>query len=561
MHRVNDSTIVKSPSATVQLVLAGVAALLLLWGLGSTYLWQDEAATAVLAQRMLRFGRPLAYDGVNLITIDHFAAEDVTSLDQRTADPQAAVRYYINRGDFKKDSTWKWQPWGQFVVAAASLKMLGANTIAARLPFALAGILTLLILYRICFIYLQDSRIALLAAIFLISNAYWILHTRQCRYYSLSSLFLMLTLASYMHWQAGGRGGVPLFVLSAWGWFQVDYGTVWPVLAILFVDALIAQRRSWWRPLLVGIVLSAAIAPFAFYYEIWGRVSVPVEPWVQRFERNLFNINEYVGPMLIVAAAILIWSRRRNTLLSVERRLVGICCAILIAMVLWVPTVAPAAFLRYSIIVAPLGCLLTAWVLVQLGKITSSSLNPALPWIGAAIFVLTPWLSLPLHALRPRTLLHATVLRPELNLLRERVFGHPLDPNRPVIEWLRQNAAPDDEILINYEDVPLMFYLPNPIRGGIAAFRVEDDSRKPPEFLVLRRSVTFVHWPVFEREMQRYAWAPIPVEAPDIVCGVCPDPVERSHPAHPLPIYVARRVGASDTSRQKPSEEAISPGH
>jgi len=198
---------------------------------------------------------------------------------------------------------------------------------------------------------------------------------------------------------------------------------------------------------------------------------------------------------------------------------------------------------------------------VQLGKITSSSLNPVLPWIGAAIFVLTPWLSLPLHALRPRTLLHATVLRPELNLLRERVFGHPLDPNRPVIEWLRQNAAPDDEILINYEDVPLMFYLPNPIRGGIAAFRVEDDSRKPPEFLVLRRSVTFVHWPVFEREMQRYAWAPIPVEAPDIVCGVCPDPVERSHPAHPLPIYVARRVGASDTSRQKPSEEAISPGH
>jgi hypothetical protein len=33
-----------------------------------------------------------------------------------------------------------------------------------------------------------------------------------------------------------------------------------------------------------------------------------------------------------------------------------------------------------------------------------------------------------------------------------------------VIDWLRRNAPPTDEILINYEDVPLVFHLPNPIR-------------------------------------------------------------------------------------------------
>ena len=535
----NDSPIAKTPCIKAQAVLTALAALLLLWGLGHSYLWQDEAATAVLAQRMLRYGRPLAYDGVNLITIDHFAAENEDSAGQRAADPQAAVRFYVNRGDFKKDTTWKWQPWGQFVVAAASLKLLGATTVAARLPFALAGILTVLVLYRFAFKYFQDSRLALLAAVFLIFNAYWILHSRQCRYYALSSLFLMLTLASYARWQTGKRGGATLFVLSAWCWFQVDYGTVWPVLAVLFVDALIAQWRNWWQPVSVGIVLSVTIAPFAAYYEIWGRVSVPQDPWFQRFARNLFNINEYVAPVLIVSGAIALWAYRRKTMLPFERRLIGICCACLLAMLLWVPAVAPAAFLRYSILVAPLGCLLTAWVLVQFGRLT----RPGLTWIGAAIFLLTPWLSLPLHVLRPHTLLHATIMRPDLKVLREAVFGHPPDPNRPVIEWLKATAAPSDEILVNYEDIPLMFYLPNPIRGGIAGFRAEDDSRKPPDFLVLRRSVQFVHWPLFDHELQHYTWKSAAVKAPDIICGSCPDPAERYDASHAASIYVARRVG------------------
>ena len=53
------------------------------------------------------------------------------------------------------------------------------------------------------------------------------------------------------------------------------------------------------------------------------------------------------------------------------------------------------------------------------------------------------------------------------------------------------NAAPNDEILINYEDIPLMYYLPNPIRGGISAFRVEDDRtnlrRRGPRHALLAR--------------------------------------------------------------------------
>ena len=118
-----------------QTVLALTAAVLLLWGLNEKYLWQDEAQTAVLATRLLQFGKPMGYDLVNLIASDNFLTEDRATIDQRAADPRASIDYHFRLGDFKADTTWKWHPWGQFVVAAASIRLLGHTTFAARLPF------------------------------------------------------------------------------------------------------------------------------------------------------------------------------------------------------------------------------------------------------------------------------------------------------------------------------------------------------------------------------------------------------------------------------------------
>ena len=309
--------------------VAGLAAFLLVWHLGRPYLWQDEAATAVLSKRMLTFGRPLAYDGLNLITIDHFAAADAASLDQRTRDPHRAVEFYVRRGDYKPDTTWKWQPWGQFVLASLSFKLLGATTLAARLPFALLGIATVVLVYWFAWEFFQSWPTAFLASIFLALNGYWILHARQCRYYSPSSFFLTLTIAGYARWQSGRRWGIAAFLLAAWCWFQVDYGTIWPVLGVLFADALIAQRRRLWRPVIVGIVLAVTIAPFAYYYELWGRLAMPIASWQDRLVRNVFNVNQFIVPLLILAGATAVVVYRWKILASLERRLITIMCAIL----------------------------------------------------------------------------------------------------------------------------------------------------------------------------------------------------------------------------------------
>jgi hypothetical protein len=247
-----------------------------------------------------------------------------------------------------------------------------------------------------------------------------------------------------------------------------------------------------------------------------------------------------VAPAVVLLAALALLAWRWKRLPSLERRLVAVAIGISLALVVWVPGVAPAAFLRYAIIAAPAAALVAAWLLVR-----AAGRRVAIAWVGGAVLVLTPWMSLPLHAALPSPDWYNgnPWWRSELSTLGREVFGHRPDPNRLVIEWLHRNAAPSDEILINYEDAPLMFYLPNPIRGGIAAFRVEDDARTAPRFLVLRKSVGFVHWPVFLREAGRYHWVPVGLKAPDVMWGNNPDPMAQGEYAGKAPdLVIARRV-------------------
>jgi hypothetical protein len=523
----------------VQAAIVSLAAVLLFWGLADKDLWQDEAATAVLAVRMLRFGRPLAYDGVNLLTIDMADEDDDASLSRRTADPKAAIDYYVQQGNFKADTTWKWHPWGLFAIAALGIKVLGRTTLAARLPFALAGLATAPLLYRLVRRQFDSFAMAALAALLLAANSYWILHARQCRYYSGSSLFLVLTLLGYARWQWGGRSAAG-FLAAAWCWFQVDYGTVLPVLVVLFLEALLSGRGAFRRTVTAGAILAAALAPFVWFYDLLHRGSDAEGAWLERFRQNLFNMNEYVAPVLLVVAAVYLLARRWKTLPNGERRLVVAACGTLLAFALWIPTVTVYSFVRYAIIAAPVGALLAAWVLVR-----AFGRHVRYAWLAAAVLIFTPWCSLPLRALAPppEWWSGSPWYRAELKDLRARVFGHQPDPNRLVIDWLRKNAAPTDEILVNYEDIPLMYYLPNPIRGGIATFRVEDDAKTPPRFVVLRRSVEFVHWPVFDREVARYQWERVPLHAPDVMWGNNPDPMGDDDPNAAPDLYLARRVG------------------
>jgi hypothetical protein len=510
-----------------------VAGVFLFSNLGAKYLWQDEAVTAVLGARLMKFGEPLAYDGVNLITMDHFAGEDASTVDQRTGDPKIAVQYYADHGDFKHNTAWIGQPWGQFLVAGASLTLFGHNTVAARLPFAVAAFLTVGLLYWFVRRQFEDPLLGWLAAAILVTNVFWVIHSRQCRYYALSGLFLLLTLIAFTRWQRGKPWGGLLFVVTAWCWFQVDFGSFFPMVGILLLAAAWAGWPRIKRVLSVGLVLGVTVAPWVWYYELGHRLKPSAAPWVDKFLLNLFHANQYLIPLLMLVAAGVLLAVRWRTLDPIARLILFVSLATVLAALVWVPTVAPYAFHRYIVHLAPLASLCVAWVLSEVAAWIMRH-RPREEWrclIAGSLVVfvvacplLSNLVAAPLRQVVPVPSPLGLVIRPEWAVLYEDVFAPRPDPNRLTVEALARVASPKDEILINYEDVPLMFYTQYRIRGGIPCFRVEDSSRVPPRFVVYRRSVLFVHTAVFKREIMRYRWRQIRCAVPDVPWGNIPEP-------------------------------------
>jgi hypothetical protein len=87
--------------------------------------------------------------GGNLITMDHFLPDAPDAVRKRPADPAAAIAHAVRRHEFRADTTWTGQPWVQFLVAGLSLAAFGSTTLAARAPFALAGVLAVLLFLRL----------------------------------------------------------------------------------------------------------------------------------------------------------------------------------------------------------------------------------------------------------------------------------------------------------------------------------------------------------------------------------------------------------------------------
>jgi hypothetical protein len=529
------------------------AAVFLFVNLGEKYLWQDEAATAVLGSRLMKFGEPLAYDGVNLITMDYSTPEELGTLDQRTADAESSVQYHVARGDFKRNTAWIGQPWGSFAVVGASLTCFGQNTVAARAPFAAAGLLTVILLYWFVRREFKDPLLAWLSAALLVTNVYWVVHTRQCRYYAVSSLLLLLTLIAYARWQRGQPWGGAVFVATAWCWFQMDFGSFWPVIGVLLALAAWGDWPRVRRVLVAGAALGAAIAPWVWYYELAGRVKASLAPFSHKFTLNLLHLNQFLIPLVLLAALGIVLAVRGRRLDPVPRRVLAACLAILLAVIVWVPSVAPWGFHRYIVHLAPLAALGAAWVLTEAAGWVARrySRERSRTWVAAALAaflavcpLLPNLVTIPLVTAFGGNYPTGLFVRAEWAVLHEEVFAPRPDPNRLTVESLALVASPGDEVLTNYEDVPLMFYTDYRVRGGIPMFRVEDRSR-PPRFLVLRRSTALGVGPPLGRELARHRWQPLRTTIPDMEWGNMPEPEHRigAIGVVPPPVIFAENLG------------------
>ncbi len=150
----------KLPGAALVLV-ACLGGVLIFTNLGGRLLWDDEAETALLAQRVLSSGLPIAWDG-----------RDLVSQECST--------------DFDANYLWRQTPWLPIYVMALAFKLFGVGTLAARLPFASVGLLSILSAWVLARELFGDRRLALVSAALLVLAVPFLLHIRQGRYYALA---------------------------------------------------------------------------------------------------------------------------------------------------------------------------------------------------------------------------------------------------------------------------------------------------------------------------------------------------------------------------------------
>jgi hypothetical protein len=201
--------------------LAVLGAVLIFTNLGRDHLWEDEGDTAALAVNVLKFGVPKAWDGSAFLDSDHGAR-------------------------LNKDLVMVTHPWIQYYVCAASFLVLGQNTFAARFPFAVAGWMSIPVVYLFLWRFTRSRLIGFSAAALLTFSVQFLFYVRQCRYCSLN-----LVLICWLFWaffKMKSARGCALFVIPAVLLFHSHPYGLAPVVALgglSLVYAPFKTQRHW----------------------------------------------------------------------------------------------------------------------------------------------------------------------------------------------------------------------------------------------------------------------------------------------------------------------------
>ncbi len=150
-------------------IIVILASILILYNFDSMYLWKDEASTAQIGYNTMLYGYPQVWDGKNLVT---------------NADGSHFNDHFVEIA----------HGWLQYYIAGISIKLLGKTTFAARLPFTLFSIFTIVVIWFLAKKVFRRESIANLTAFTFSIYIPFLLYSRQCRYYPLVFFFCSLSL-------------------------------------------------------------------------------------------------------------------------------------------------------------------------------------------------------------------------------------------------------------------------------------------------------------------------------------------------------------------------------
>jgi hypothetical protein len=459
-------------------MVTAAAAVLLCAGLTGRGLWQDEAETALLAENVLRFGRPVAFDGKNRVSQE------------------------VGR-EFGADYLWRWSPWVQFYLPAPTLALLGRTTLAARLPFVLLGLATVPLTYLLARRLFGSVGVARLSALFLTLSVPFLLHARQARWHApayLAFVWLLLAVAGLaagrrLAWLSAMAAAVLLFYTN----YFVAIGTL---AALMLAAPVLAWDTRFLARLALALVVTAALAvPGILFFQVLGKEGAlkpeQVLIYLARYSVSYFA---FVLPMPVLALVAYVIVRgdvpgsTRPTLFLL----------IMSASYLVYLSFAPWQMFRYLSVLLPAGAILTAVAVDWLWR-RERFVGAAfvLVLIGTDILHQTPLAFVPVRqnasesdSLDLMTNLKRSLIasRPMQTFPPEGTVGFPLAgyfyealnpgvmPEQVLADYLKKHGKPDDVVLISYGDLPLQFYTDLRVTGGLQGPPWPDE----PDWLIPR---------------------------------------------------------------------------
>jgi hypothetical protein len=437
-------------SAVAGLVL--VAALLIFPGLGDRYLWDDEAETALLAQNVLRFGVPVAWDGATLISQECGA-------------------------DYDTNYLWRQTPWLPIYVTAGSFALFGAGTFTARLPFALLGLLAIPSMYLLARRLFADRSTALVAAGSLLLSVPFLLHVRQCRYYALAIFAAIWILYCFFTLRRSPRLATAGLALSLAALLHTSHLLFFGAVAGLALGFLLVVFDRAVLPWLVVSLAAPIIVnlPWLLGTDLGGKSRALLSlSSVASFGANLgryaarIELHAFSALLLVtVVVAVAVVTRMPVAFGSAEARACLFLVVFAAAHLLVVATV-PFVFFRYVLTLLAVLALLQARIVASVA---------ARSRVLAAVVLLL--------AIFPD---RADLIRGRFSMtvgkFVDEITHHAPGPIEGIVNHLRASARPGDRVYISYGDLPLRFHTSLEVRGGQGCQSL--DGWPPPDWVIVR---------------------------------------------------------------------------
>jgi 4-amino-4-deoxy-L-arabinose transferase-like glycosyltransferase len=508
-----------SRSDGVLWAILGLAAILLFWGLGDRSLWQDEAETALLGKNILHFGRPLAFDGANVIS-------------------QEASK------EFGPDYLWRWSPWIQLYIAAGSFAVLGPTTLAARLPFTVLAFLAIPLTYRLARRLFDSIAAARLSALFLALSAPFLLYARQSRWHGPAYLLLACLLLCLDGMRRGRWPAVLGFAVCAAIFFYTNFFVAIGVLAALAAATLAAVPAAtpFYRPdrrLLVSLatayaLTAAACLPGLLFFNSFreGANFDPARVYQQLAIYSAACLTFVLPlPVIIVLVYFLLKGRVVTGFPQDWRQSVLFLLAFSLAYVLYL-SLGPWMMFRYMTVL-----LVPAALLIGVAVYGIMQWNRVAGVVVVLLLICTNAIHLLPLGYLPKTakVTYSTVSNfpsvgpvgfPLACYLCELVY--PIKDSEAILaDYLREHASRNDVVLAQYGDLPLQFYTGLRVIGGMQGQPLPTN----PDWIVQRGFVLSPDSPGKDGSVRDFILSEIPgheymivLTAPDLMLGNSPEP-------------------------------------